>query len=197
MRLALCFCILLGCAKAPEASESSGGEIVQRPAEAEAAAQPSGPETGSELTGPPAHTTTDSAPTADRAQVASDAPAPVEEAPEAPAEAPRPSMILAPARAGQVRLQEVRAVMRSHQSEVTGCYEEGLARNRSLAGEVKVRFLIGPQGRLEDAEVYESSLGDESVESCILAAMRTWRFPRPRPRGSSALLTYPYFLATE
>lgn len=196
MRLVLCLGLLLGCAKAPEASVSSGGEAIQQgPSEAATPSRPSGPETGSELAGPPAHPPPESS-------RASDAPTPatVEETPEeaeGPAEAPRPSMILAPARAGQVRLQEVRGVMRSHQSEVTGCYEEGLARNRSLAGEVKVRFLIGPRGRLEDAEVYESSLGDETVESCILAAMRTWRFPRPRPRGSSALLTYPYFLATE
>lgn len=109
----------------------------------------------------------------------------------------RPTMILAPARSGRLRLPDVHEVIRAHRPEVTRCYEAGLARDRSLAGEAKVRFLIGPQGRIEDAEVYESSLRDPAVEACILAAMREWSFPRPRPRGSSVLLTYPYSLSTE
>ncbi|MFT5352877.1 MAG: TonB family protein [Polyangiales bacterium] len=118
------------------------------------------------------------------------------EAPETVARA-RPTTILAPARSGRLRLPAVHEVIREHRPEVTACYTEGLSRDRSLAGVAKVRFLVGPRGRIEDAEVYESSLNDDVVELCILTAMREWRFPRPRPRGASVLMTYPYSLATE
>ena len=118
-------------------------------------------------------------------------------APEQAAASPRPTTILAPARSGRLRLSDVHDVIREHRPAITACYELGLVRDTSLFGEAKVRFLIGPRGRIDDAEVYESTLGDQEVEACIIAAMREWRFPRPRPRGSSVLLTYPFILSTE
>ena len=121
-------------------------------------------------------------------------------APEAePVEEParRPTTILAPSRPGRISADAVRRVIREHQPEVSACYEEGLSRDRNLRGQADVRFLVGPRGQVEDAEVFSSTLGDRTVEDCIIGAMRRWEFPRPRPRGRSVLLTYPYILSTE
>lgn len=200
-----CFALLCiaGCTQAGSASTSSGNETVMES------------EMGSDTVVSTVETPSDNEeeiasalgdpPPAEPAVAATPATPPATEAPTTPpateptqpAPTVRPTTILAPARSGRVRLPAVHDVIRDHRPEVTQCYQEGLSRNRSLAGVAKVRFLIGPRGRIENAEVYESSLHDDTVEECILAAMREWRFPRPRPRGSSVLMTYPYSLATE
>lgn len=196
----LCFA---GCSQ-PSASTTSGGEA---PAETPMVAVPSetSPSEGSEAAnalGEPPRTDSnepadvEAAPTEEAAQATATATTTTTPQPP-PTPTVRPTTILAPARSGRVRLPAVHEVIREHRPEITECYQEGLSRDRSLTGVAKVRFLIGPRGRIENAEVYESSLHDEAVEQCILAAMREWRFPRPRPRGSSVLMTYPYSLATE
>lgn len=194
--LGLMLCCV-GCVPASQgavtSTASTGSDTTDRsPIAAEGSVE--GPETGNALDSPPA---TASRP--NESQVATGTTGTVVETPAetVPVTPVRPTTILAPARSGRVRLSDVHEVIRNHRPEVTGCYQEGLARDRSLAGEAKVRFLIGPRGRIDNVEVYESSLGDVGVEECILATMRDWRFPRPRPRGSSVLLTYPFLLATE
>lgn len=112
-------------------------------------------------------------------------------------EAAPPSTILAPARPGRIEQRAVRQVIAQHQNEVIECYSMGLRENPNLRGDVRVRFLVGPRGTVEDGEVYHSTLGHQGVEDCIATALRSWRFPRPRPRGRSVLLLYPFHLATE
>lgn len=179
------------CTTPTPAESSSGGEVSDVRVEigqvetAEDLGRPAPDSLGSESVEVPA---TESEPSSEPVVTAtSDAPAP----------APRPTTILAPARSGRLRLSDVHEVIRAQRPDITTCYEEGLSRDSSLSGEAKVRFLIGPQGRIDDAEVYESTLGDETVEACMIGAMRDWRFPRPRPRGTSVLLTYPFLLSTE
>ncbi len=105
--------------------------------------------------------------------------------------------ILAPARAGRIPRRRVQRVLRSHHGEIATCYQHGLEQNPNLQGEVHVRFLVGPDGQVDDAEVFHSTLGSDAVHRCITTAIRSWSFPRPTPRGRSVLLSYPFVLATE
>ncbi|MFK8004643.1 MAG: TonB family protein [Polyangiales bacterium] len=195
-----------GCTQPSSVSTSSGGETTTRPpalgtpvAGTPESSSNDETETAGALGDPPPTDSNEPAHDSDTPAANTSSTEPAVETTTTPPTPPtvRPTTILAPARSGRVRLPAVHDVIREHRPEVTRCYQEGLSRNRSLSGVAKVRFLIGPRGRIENAEVYESSLHDETVEQCILSAMREWRFPRPRPRGSSVLMTYPYSLATE
>ena len=53
------------------------------------------------------------------------------------------------------------------------CYEDGLAKNPSLAGRVAVKFMIARDGSVSTAEDSGSTLPDSSVTSCIVRAFRT------------------------
>lgn len=86
----------------------------------------------------------------------------------------------------------VRSVVRSHLSEVQGCYEEGLARRPELAGRIVVRWTVAMSGSVLDARVQSSTLGDPGVESCIVTAIRRWTFPA-NGRGTITV-NYPFEL---
>jgi TonB family protein len=85
----------------------------------------------------------------------------------------------------------VMAVIRRHQSEITFCYESELTRSPTLGGKVAVSFTIDGAGSISDAQVAESGLDNESVESCILSRIRRWRFPEPKG-GGVVVITFPW-----
>ena len=85
----------------------------------------------------------------------------------------------------------VAKVIRRHLSEVKYCYESQLTQKPSLAGKLSVLFTIDPTGAVSDANVAESGLDDASVEGCILARVRRWKFPQPRG-GGVVSISYPW-----
>jgi hypothetical protein len=48
------------------------------------------------------------------------------------------------------------------------CYEEGLRRNQHLTGKVTVEFTLGAEGAVVGAHKTASSVGDESVNQCVV-----------------------------
>jgi len=77
----------------------------------------------------------------------------------------------------------VRRIARAHINEVRFCYQQGLARNPTIAGRVQVDFVIGRRGRVEDSVIQATSLTDVDVTRCIAKAVRRWKFPTPRGGG--------------
>jgi TonB family protein len=65
-------------------------------------------------------------------------------------------------------------VVAGHASEIQYCYESELRRNSDLKGKVVVRFAITPQGKVRNATIVSSNLGNAKVEQCILARIRRW-----------------------
>lgn len=57
------------------------------------------------------------------------------------------------------------------------CYANYLKENPSSTGTVQVSFGVLPNGKVEDAKVYQSSFHDESLKSCILSTVNRTRFP--------------------
>jgi len=59
---------------------------------------------------------------------------------------------------------------------IGGCYTIGLAADPSLSGLVVIRFTIHPDGSVTNVQVSKSNLGNRDVESCVTAAVQTWKF---------------------
>jgi TonB family protein len=92
---------------------------------------------------------------------------------------------------GQLDREIIQRVIREHRREVRACYEEALQRDADLEGRVVVAFLIAPSGRVAAANVAESTLRSDEVETCLTRRVRQWRFPEPRG-GGSVNVNYPF-----
>lgn len=80
---------------------------------------------------------------------------------------------------GGLDRDQIAAVINRNKGQIIYCYEQGLQRDPDLRGRVSVDFTIGSNGRITTAKVAQSSLESKSVESCMVAKMRGWQFPRP------------------
>ena len=87
----------------------------------------------------------------------------------------------------------VRDVIFKHIGEVKHCYELELEKNQDLAGRVMVNFTISADGKVTESKIDKTTLRNETVEKCIVEAVRTWEFPKPK--GGIVTVTYPFLLA--
>jgi TonB family protein len=74
---------------------------------------------------------------------------------------------------------------------ILACYERQLSARKDLGGKVSVKFTIGGQGTVEAQNILESTMGDASVEGCILNRVAKWIFPAPTG-GTKVIVTYPF-----
>ena len=96
---------------------------------------------------------------------------------------------------GSIDREAVRRVVRAGLKEVRACYEKELNRNPGIEGKVVIEWDIGEQGKVLAAKVKSTSLDNSSVESCIVARLKTWRFPEPPP-NLVATVSYPFTLVS-
>ncbi|HOX43893.1 MAG TPA: AgmX/PglI C-terminal domain-containing protein [Myxococcota bacterium] len=85
----------------------------------------------------------------------------------------------------------VAAHMQAHWLQFKYCYEQQLGRTPDLRGKVVTTFTIGPEGRVAEASVLQSTAESADLEACLLRSLRRLRFPRPRG-GGEVLVTYPF-----
>ena len=86
----------------------------------------------------------------------------------------------------------IEAALLAHRDEFRLCYEREInAENPKLAGRVGTSFVIGAQGRVTQAGVASTTLGNANAERCILAVIRRIDFPIPRG-GGIVQVTYPF-----
>ena len=85
-------------------------------------------------------------------------------------------------------------IIRRHFDEVKSCYDQELSRQPALAGRIDVQFTIAPSGQISEASVRQSTLGNAYVESCIVAALRRWEFPKPLDHHP-VIVSYPFILS--
>lgn len=90
----------------------------------------------------------------------------------------------------------IHTTIRAHVGDVRTCYQAGLKRNPALEGRVLVQFRIDPMGDVVHAQAQSSTLGDQAVENCILAAVRRWKFDKPEG-DASVIVTYPFIFRAE
>jgi len=84
---------------------------------------------------------------------------------------------------GALSRETIRRTIRRHLSEVRFCHEVALDERRHLEGSVSTRFIIDPSGAVASSHLSFSSLGNSSVDSCIVGAVRRWSFPAPEDGG--------------
>jgi TonB family protein len=93
--------------------------------------------------------------------------------------------------AGSCEREVIGAVIGKNARQVLACYEAELTRAPHLAGKLAVRFTIEPTGRVSDLEIAESTLGNPSVERCVVSRIQRWRFPEPKG-GGLCVVNYPW-----
>jgi hypothetical protein len=81
--------------------------------------------------------------------------------------------------------------IQSQKGKILFCYERQLSANPGLFGKVSVKFQIAAGGEIETYNVSETTLSNESVESCLLQLISQWRFPKPKG-GVKVLVSYPF-----
>jgi TonB family protein len=94
---------------------------------------------------------------------------------------------------GSLSKEVIRRVIRQHINEIRFCYEQVLATKPDLGGRVGVQFIISPTGAVQMSKLANSTLGNATVEQCIVKAVRRWTFPSPEG-GGVVIVTYPFVL---
>jgi len=69
---------------------------------------------------------------------------------------------------------DIQVVILKHNKSVQYCYERQLKRNPGLRGKITVRFTVTVQGTVENVELVTSTLGNKSVERCVINRIRRW-----------------------
>ncbi len=87
-------------------------------------------------------------------------------------------------------LETIRDVVHEHRAQIKKCYESSAAGRKSLGGKVVVRFVISDEGTVSEAAVKEATLDDKGLETCVVAAVKTWRFPKPK--HGPAAINFPF-----
>jgi hypothetical protein len=91
---------------------------------------------------------------------------------------------------GSCRPDAVRRVVMMRAGAIRACYERQLQIHTGLSGKVSTRWTIDLQGEVQSAAVTASTLGNASVEGCLLRALRRMRFPRPE--GGPCIVNWPF-----
>ncbi|MBT9556615.1 MAG: energy transducer TonB [Myxococcales bacterium] len=87
-----------------------------------------------------------------------------------------------------------RDIVRNHldrqKGQLVTCYRRAVQSKPDLAGKVVLTFTILPTGRVSGASVLSSTLGDASVQDCMVNRASLFRFP-PSPDGTPTRVRYP------
>ena len=81
---------------------------------------------------------------------------------------------------GGMDKEVIRRVIRKHLSALRYCHE---SQGSGLTGTVTVKFVIGSSGTVEMSALESSTLGDTTIEQCVVKAFRSWTFPAPADGG--------------
>ena len=83
--------------------------------------------------------------------------------------------------------------VRSREPQLQFCYADTRAANPNLAGSATVAVTLAADGNVLDAGIVRrswSGKGAEVVESCLLARVRSWRFPANQLDDANQVLSF-------
>ncbi len=83
---------------------------------------------------------------------------------------------------GDLDKEIIRRYIRRKFPRIRHCYEKELMRKPTLAGTVTTSFQISPRGSVEGAAA--EGLGNKHFQRCIVAALQSIQFPKPKGKGS-------------
>ena len=73
--------------------------------------------------------------------------------------------------------REISRVMDQHKGAIYQIYNKALRQNATLQGKMVVKIVIDPNGKIVEATIVSSELGDKELESAILRRIRMISFP--------------------
>ena len=77
----------------------------------------------------------------------------------------------------------IKKVVRVYYSHFKYCYEKQLLKNPELEGKVVIKFLIGADGKVQKAEIAETTIKNAELEKCMIGAAKRMKFPKPLGGG--------------
>ena len=80
---------------------------------------------------------------------------------------------------------DVMRTMKRANAKVQGCWKEGLKRDPSTSGEVKIRLVITNEGKVRAWRDDGSSMSDEEVTQCVGGVVQTLKFPKQKSPGDA------------
>ena len=83
--------------------------------------------------------------------------------------------------------------VRSREPQLQFCYADTRAANPSLAGSATVAVTLAADGNVLDAGIVRrswSGKGADVVESCVLARVKSWRFPANQLDDKAQVLSF-------
>lgn len=94
---------------------------------------------------------------------------------------------------GGLREAQVKQVIEQKFREIRECWDAGLAANpqAELDGAIVVAIEVDGSGKVTDAKTELNETGDDTAQSCIVAEVGTWTFPKPKGK---ATIHYPFYL---
>ena len=84
-------------------------------------------------------------------------------------------------------------VVRRNQGQIRFCYEQGLQSDPKLSGRVAVKWVIDGNGQVKVAGIESSTVNSRIIEDCILARLKSWKFPLPQG-GVDVSVSFPFML---
>jgi len=95
---------------------------------------------------------------------------------------------------GRLPPEQIQKIVRTIYHRFRTCYEQGLSRNKSLAGKVVVRFVIGREGNVTRVLIAEgTSMPDRQVVECV--AKNFYDLVFPQPEDGIVTVVYPLTLS--
>ena len=120
-----------------------------------------------------------------------------------PGRAPRSRLGGKPRRVAKVRVRpgtagltgfckeaDITRVVGARQKGISYCYEKELARSPDLQGKVTLSWRILLDGKVGGVMVENSTLGNGTVDDCLVRQVRRWSFPAPE--GGMCQVRFPF-----
>jgi TonB family protein len=76
----------------------------------------------------------------------------------------------------------IRQVVEDHRAEIHDCYRRSSQTSTAeerLHGRLEIHLRILPEGDADEVRVVENQTGSDELGSCLVALMKTWRYPAP------------------
>ncbi len=96
---------------------------------------------------------------------------------------------------GELPKPVIKAYIATKMGAIKACYQKGLQTNPDLSGKIKVKFIIQPNGTVNPVKIDESTIGNDSVENCVLNNVKAWKFPQAKGGGITNVV-YPFVFAS-
>ena len=87
---------------------------------------------------------------------------------------------------GSLTKKEVSNVVIEKRYSLKKCYDTALQKNPTLTGEMFIQFRVGKSsGQALATLIRQSTIDDDSLKSCVIEKINTWKFPGKKERDSS------------